>query len=79
MRLGTILAGVASLTLAAAPAMANPAAPLSVAPSSARASASAGDSKLAAPGSIIGLVLFGAIIAGGVILAVSDDDKPSSP
>lgn len=80
MRLGTILAGIASLTLASAPALAaNPAASLSVAPASARASAAPGGSNLAAPGSVIGLVLFAAIVAGGIWLAVDGDDGPDSP
>lgn len=80
MRLGTILAGIASLTLASAPAFAaNPAASLSVAPASARASAAPGGSNLAAPGSVIGLVLFAAIVAGGIWLAVDGDDGPDSP
>lgn len=73
MRLGTILTGIASVALIAAPALANPAAPLSLAPASARASAPAGSSNLSAPGSVIGLVLFAAVIAGGVWLAVDDD------
>lgn len=80
MRMKSILTAFAGAAMIAAPvaASANPAAPLSVS-SSVRASAAKGDSDLAAPGSIIGLVLFAAIVAGGVILlATSDDDKPSS-
>lgn len=81
MRIGTFLAGIAGLALAAAPiaaAAANPAAPLSVG-SSVRASAPAGKSKLAAPGAIVGLVLAAAVIAAGVYIAVDDDDGPDSP
>ena len=79
MRTGTILAGVAGLALAAMPvAAANPASPLSVS-SSTRASADRGDSQLAAPGSIIGLILAAAIVAGGIYLLVDKDDDPDSP
>lgn len=79
MRLRSILAGVATLALAATPALAaNPAASLSIAPASARASAPAGSSNLSAPGSVIGLVLFAAVIAGGIWLAVDGDDDPDS-
>lgn len=78
MRLKSILATAASFALVAAPtvASANPAASLSVG-SSVRASAPAGESKLSAPGGVIGLVLFAAIIAGGVYVALDDDDSDS--
>lgn len=79
-RLKSIFAGLASFAMVAAPvaASANPAAPLSVS-SSVRASADKGESDFAAPGSIIGLVLFAAIVAGGIILiATSDNDSPAS-
>lgn len=69
-----------AIALTTAPALAapvNPAAKLSVSPS-VRAGATKGGDKLAAPGSIIALVLGAAIVAGGIIIAVDDDDDSDS-
>lgn len=82
MRIRDLMTMLSATALVAAPtvAMANPAAPLSVS-SSVRASASHKDSSsfVGGPGSTIGLILFAAVIAGGIYLAVDDDDGPDSP
>ena len=37
------------------------------------------ESNLHAPGAIVGLILFAAIIAGGIFIAVDGNDDPVSP
>lgn len=74
-----LLTTLSGLAMATAPiaASANPSASLSVGAAT-RASAPAGESNLAgAP--VLPLVLLAAIIAGGIYIAVDDDDGPNSP
>jgi hypothetical protein len=81
MRFKTMTVAIAALSMSATPALAapaNPAAPLSVA-KSVRASAPSGKSNKLAGSSIVPAVLALAIVAGGVIIAVSDGDKSKSP
>ena len=82
MKLASLFAAAAVLTLAGTPALAAPsansAASLSVAKSVRAGTPSKGKSLLAAPGSIVALVLAAAIVAGGVIIAVDDDDDSDS-
>ncbi|WP_209308463.1 hypothetical protein [Sphingomonas corticis] len=76
MKLKTLIAAGCAVALAAPPALANPASSLSV---SRAATATKGkSSELAAPGSIVGLVLAAAVVAGGVIIALDDDDDSDS-
>lgn len=78
MKFTSLLAATASLTMMAAPALAaptNPAASLSV---SRAATPSAKKSDLAGPGSVVALVLAAAIVAGGIYIAVDDDDNSDS-
>ena len=81
MRFQNLAVAMAALSMTATPALAapaNPAASLSVAKSVRASSPSAKSNKLAGS-SIIPAVLFLGIIAGGVILAVTDDNKAKSP
>ncbi|WP_067737577.1 hypothetical protein [Novosphingobium naphthalenivorans] len=72
-----LLAAVAASSLLATPALANTAAPLSVAKvASVKASTSAKKSNKLTPGVIVG-VLAGAAVIGGVI-AIADDNNSSS-
>ncbi|MEO5493273.1 MAG: hypothetical protein ABIR08_04520 [Sphingomonas sp.] len=74
-----ILSGAAvALSLVATPVLANPAASLSVAKSVRASSPSAKSNKLAGS-SIIPAVLALAIVAGGIYIAVDDNDKAKSP
>ncbi|MEG8039713.1 hypothetical protein QP166_10295 [Sphingomonas sp. LR60] len=82
MKIASMFAAAASLTLAAAPALAapaaSPAASLSIAKSARASTATSGKSKLGAPGSIVALVLAAAIVAGGVFIAVDDNNSDSN-
>lgn len=80
MKLTSLIAAAAVVTLAGSPALAAPnaAASLSVAKSVRAAAPGKGKSRLAAPGAIVGLVLAAAVVAGGVIIAVDDDDSDSN-
>jgi hypothetical protein len=82
MRIKSLAAAAAALSIAATPALAapaNPAASLSVA-KSVRASAPSGKSNKLAGSSIIPAVLALAIVAGGIYIAVDDNnDKAKSP
>ena len=78
MRFRNLLTGMAAFAMVAAPTMAaaaNPAASLSVAPASARASAHKGDSKLAAGGGIFAVLALGAIIVGAIVIGTSGDSN----
>ena len=80
MRFASMTAA-AALAMTATPALAAPAnaaAPLSVSQSVRASSPSAKSNKLAGS-SIVPAVLALAIVAGGVIIAVGDDDKAKSP
>ncbi len=81
MKIASMFAAAAAMTLAAAPAMAapvaNPASSLSVAKWARAGTAAKGKSELAAPGAIIGLVLAAAVVAAGVIIVVDDNDDDS--
>ena len=81
MKIKSIVAAACIAALSSTPVLAAPAnsaASLSVA-KSVRASAPAKKgNKLAAPGAIIGLIGAAAIIAGGVIIAVDDDNSDSN-
>lgn len=78
MGLKLISSSIAAFALAAAPvaAAANPAASLSVAQARA-GSGTSDDSRLNAPGAVIGLVLSALVIAGGIYLIVDDEDEDS--
>ncbi|MDB5681851.1 MAG: hypothetical protein JWO16_1656 [Sphingomonas bacterium] len=78
MRRNILGSAAVALSLVASPVLANPAASLSVAKSVRASSPSAKSNKLAGS-SIIPAVLALAIVAGGVIIAVSDDNKSKSP
>lgn len=80
MRFKSMTAAIAALSLAGGPALAAPAAKLSVA-SAARAGAAEGDEKLLGGGGgavIAGLLILG-IVAIPVIDALMDDDEDSDP
>ena len=70
---------VTAVALSATPALAatNAAAPLSVAAARA-ATPAAKSNRLAAPGAIIGLILAVVIVAGGIYIAVDDEDSDSN-
>lgn len=79
MRLQTLAVATAALSMTTAPALAapaNPAASLSVA-KSVRASAPSAKSSKFAGNAIVPLVLGLGIVAGGIIIAVSDDKSKS--
>ncbi|MBN8815143.1 MAG: hypothetical protein J0J06_06820 [Sphingomonas sp.] len=81
MRLQNLAVAVAALSMTAAPALAapaNPAASLSVGKSVRASSPSAKSNKLGGS-AIVPAVLALAIVAGGVIIAVSDNNKAKSP
>ncbi len=81
MRFQNLAVAAAALSMTATPALAapaNPAAALSVGKSVRASSLSAKSNKLAG-GAIVPAVLALAIVAGGVIIAVSDDSKAKSP
>lgn len=81
MRLTSLTAAVAALSMTAAPALAapaNPAASLSVSKSVRASSPSAKSNKLAGS-SIVPAVLALAIVAGGIYIAVDDNNKSKSP
>lgn len=78
MRLNKVLLAAAAVSMTASPVLAaNPAAKLSVAPASARASANTGKSELAGGGFVVAIIAAAAVIAGIVIIA-DNNDKPSS-
>lgn len=82
---GKKLALLAAMTLAAAPAIAEPSAQaLSIQPAAARAGAPAGTSALDGGANWLPAILFAAIVVGGVLLATgvigdNDHDLPASP
>ena len=79
MRFKKFLLAAAAVSMTASPVLAaNPAAKLSVAPASARASAKAGKSELAGGGIVVAIIAAAAVIAGIIIVADNDDD-PNSP
>lgn len=78
MRLKNLMVAAVAVSMTASPVLAaNPAASLSVAPASARASAEEGDSDLAGGGFLVAIIAAAAIIAGIIIIA-DNDDSPSS-
>ncbi|QDZ07168.1 hypothetical protein FPZ24_06475 [Sphingomonas panacisoli] len=80
MRFKNLSVAAAALAMTATPALAapaNPASSLSVA-KSVRASSPSGKSNKLAGSAIIPAVLALGIVAGGVIIAVSDDNKSKS-
>lgn len=78
MRLNKFMLAAAAVSMTASPVLAaNPAASLSVAPASARASADKGDADLAGGGFIVAIIAAAAVIAGIIILADNDDDADS--
>lgn len=79
MRLKKFMLAAAAVSMTASPVLAaNPAAKLSVAPASARAAASQGDSKLHGGGFIVAALAAAAVIAG-IIIVADNDDKAKSP
>jgi SNF family Na+-dependent transporter len=77
MRFGKILLAAAAVSMAATPALANPASSLSVS-NSVRTGSSAGKkSELAGGGIIIAVLAVAAVVAGIVIIA-DDNDKADS-
>lgn len=79
MRLKKLMLAAVAVSMTASPVLAaNPAASLSVAPASARASADKGKSELAGGGFLVAAIAAAAVIAGIIIIA-DNDDKPSSP
>ena len=79
MRLKKLMLAAAVVSMTASPVLAaNPAASLSVAPASARASADKGDSEFLGGGILVAVFAAAAVIAGIVIIADNDDD-PDSP
>lgn len=73
------VAAVIGLSMASSPVLAQSAAPLSVAQSVSRASASTQDENELRGGYIIPAVIIIAIIAGVVLLTSGGNDNPSSP
>jgi hypothetical protein len=74
MRLKKLMLAAAAVSMTASPVLAaNPAAKLSVAPAQARASAKAGESKLAGTGLIVALVV--AAVVAIVVIADGDSDS----
>lgn len=79
MRLKKFMLAAAAVSMTASPVLAaNPAAKLSVAPASARASAKADKSDLFGGGFLVAAIAAAAVIAGIIIIADNDDD-PDSP
>jgi len=78
MRRNVFGSAVVALSLVASPVLANPAASLSVAKSVRASTPSAKSNKLAG-NSLIPVVLALAIVAGGIYIAVDDNDKAKSP
>lgn len=77
MYLKKLMLAAAAVSMTASPVLAaNPAAKLSVAPATARASADAGSSRLAGSGLIVA-VFVAAIVA--IVLIADKKDDPSSP
>jgi len=77
MRFAKTLMAVAACSLATAPALAGPAAKLSLSNAPARASSAAGESNEAAGGFIIPLVAVAAVVLG-VLVVADEDDTPDS-
>ena len=81
-----LLAALSATSLVATPVLAAPAQPapvssaskLSLSSAPRAAAATNGERKLGGPGAIIGLIGFAAVIAGGVSLALDDDDSDSN-
>lgn len=79
MRLKKFMLATVAVSMTASPVLAaNPAASLSVAPASARASAKSDKSDLAGGGFLVAIIAAAAVIAGIIIIADNDDD-PDSP
>lgn len=81
MRFTKVLLAAAAVSMTASPvlaAAANPAAKLSVAPSSARVGAKSGKSELLGGGVFVAIIAVVAVIVG-VIIVANTDDKPDSP
>lgn len=74
MRLAKIITAVAVASMATVPALAAPAASLSLS----RASTDAENANEVAPAIIIGIIA-GAALIGGVVAIVDDKDEPASP
>lgn len=81
MRIKALIAATVAMSLAATPALANPASSLSIAgSSSARAGAPGDHSSRLAGSATLPIVLALAIIGVGIYIAVDDnDDSPDSP
>lgn len=78
MRLNKFMLAAAVVSMTASPVLAaNPAASLSVAPASARASADKGEAGLGGGGFLVAAIAAAAVIAGIIIIADNDDDPDS--
>jgi len=79
MRIKTLIAAATALSMVATPVLANPASPLSLGnAASVRAGAPTSKTSKLGGNAIVPVILALAIIAGGIYIAVDDNDKPDS-